>query len=285
MEKLQSRKGKGGSYWAAFIVILCCLLAIAAAVIGDGLKPISVMRIAFAAEDAGAGAAIGGGSVAAEEAEEAGADTEVEAETNGSSEDTPPRTTLHGYEDTIWGVTAPDGSVVTDYTWEMFAANVRESAKNGIRVRINGIDVVFPDQAPVMENGRVLVPMRPVFEHVCVQCRVRWDGETGAATVFDQKGRQVRFKPGEHSYTVTNADGSRRDYPLDVPAAIINGRVLLPLRVLLETFSYKVDWYDNYQRVDIQDSFPGWRKLMKPEEWKKALEEECIPCSLIREVP
>ncbi|MCL1805265.1 MAG: copper amine oxidase N-terminal domain-containing protein [Clostridiales bacterium] len=230
--------------------------------IGEGLKPVGMMRIALADKP----------------------EDEEETAVSAMAGETPEQTVLPGYENTKWGITAPDGSAVTDHTWEKHFEMVRESAKNGIRVRINGIDVDFPDQKPLMEQGRVLVPMRPVFEHVCVQCRVSWDGEAGVATVYDQKGRQVTFKPGELSYTVTNADGSVRLYPLDVPAAVVGGRVLLPLRALLETFSYKVDWYETHQRVDIQDSFPGWRKLMKPDEWKRALEEECLPCSLVREV-
>jgi hypothetical protein len=193
------------------------------------------------------------------------------------------RTVLPGYENTVWGETAPDGSAISGYTWEMRDANVREARKNGIRVRIEGFIVDFPDQGPVLEEGRVLVPMRPVFEHVFVQCRVEWDDTANQATVYDQRGRRVVFQPGEYSYTVINSDGGERIYPLDVPAAILNGRVLLPLRALLETFASKVSWYSYEHMVDIQDNRPGWRKLMSPDEWKEAMALDCIPCSLVRE--
>ena len=184
-------------------------------------------------------------------------------------------------EDTVWGATAPDGSVVSDYTWEMHMEARKERSKNGIRVRINGIDVEFPDQMPVVDQGRVLVPMRQVFEHVCVQCRVSWDSVENQATVLDQRGRRTVFQPGAMSYTVYYGDGRERKYVLDVPATVIDGRVLLPLRALMETFAFKVEWSDIDQRVDIQDSFPGWRKLMRPDEWKKSLEEECVPCAAL----
>jgi hypothetical protein len=153
----------------------------------------------------------------------------------------------------------------------MSAAASAAAAAKGIRVRINGLEVEFPDQAPVIAAGRVLVPMRPVFEHIFVQCRVSWDGAGQQAKVYDQKGREVVFRPGEKDYTVIESDGARRSYPLDAPAEIRAGRILLPLRALLETFSYKVDWLGDLRLADIQDTYPGWRQLMKPEEWRRLM--------------
>jgi hypothetical protein len=193
------------------------------------------------------------------------------------------RVVLPGYENTVWGVTKPDGSADSGYTWEMYDANVRELRANGIRVRIDGAMVEFPDQGPVLEAGRVLVPMRPVFEHARVQCRVEWDGAANQATVYDQRGRRVVFWPGEYSYTVIYDDGKVKTYPLDVPAAVRGGRVLLPLRALLETFAYKVAWYSYDEMVDIQDTHPAWRKLLSPEEWKEAMVADCVPCAFIKE--
>ncbi|MCL2121662.1 MAG: copper amine oxidase N-terminal domain-containing protein [Clostridiales bacterium] len=195
------------------------------------------------------------------------------------------RPVLKGYENTVWGVTGPDGQVISGYTWEMNAAAARERGKNGIRLKIKGNLVDFPDQQPVLEQGRVLVPMRPVFESVYVQCRVNWDSEANKATVLDQRGRQVVFVPGETSYTVIKSDGSQRIYPLDVPAKILEGRVMLPLRALLETFEFRVEWVEIEKLILVTDNLPSWRKLMKPEEWQKALEEDCVPCAQIKEAP
>jgi len=195
------------------------------------------------------------------------------------------RPVLKGYENTVWGVTGPDGQVISGFTWEMYDAAARERAKDGIRLKIDGIQIEFPDQKPVIEQGRVLVPMRPVFESYKVQCRVDWDAKAGKATVLDQRDRRTVFVPGENQYSVIYPDGAEKVYPLDVPATIINGRVLLPLRALLENFQYQVQWWGDEQLILAFDRHPGWRKLMKPDAWQKTLEEDCVPCALIKEAP
>ena len=194
-----------------------------------------------------------------------------------------PRVALPGYEDTVWGVTAPDGSAASGYTWEMYWEEARERGKNGVSVRINGFEVAFPDQKPVIIEGRVLIPMRPVFEHSQVQCRVDWDAEANQASIRDQKGRLTIIRPGEAGFITILTDGREKVYPLDVPATILNGRVLLPLRALLEVFEFRVLWYDVEQLVDVQDTHPVWRKLVSPDAWKKAQEEDCVPCALVKE--
>jgi hypothetical protein len=114
---------------------------------------------------------------------------------------------------------------------------------------------------------------------------VVWEEESQQAVVTDQRGWRIIFRPGESSYTVIDAAGGERIRPLDVPALMREGRVFLPLRVLLETFSYKVDWLSWDRMVDIQDTYPGWRQLIPPAEWKKALAEECEVCPLIKVAP
>jgi len=127
--------------------------------------------------------------------------------------------------------------------------------------------------------------MRPVFESVHVQCRVYWDAEAGKATVIDQRDRRTVFIPGENSYTVLYPEGITKVHSLDVPAMVIDGRVMLPLRALLENFAYKVHWNDDEQRIVVNDNRPSWRRLMKPDAWAKALEEDCVPCALVKEAP
>lgn len=189
---------------------------------------------------------------------------------------------LPGYENTVWGVTAADGQAVSGLTPQK-AAEPAQERRRGIRVRVGGQEVAFPDELPLLEKGRVLVPLRPILESEYVQCRVRWQEESLQAVVANQKGRQVIFQPGESSYRVVEEGGESGSYPLDVPALLKEGRVFLPLRVLLETFAYKVAWLESEQMVDIQDTYPGWRRLLPPAQWKKVLEEDCKPCSLLKE--
>ena len=200
---------------------------------------------------------------------------------SGQAEKEDPWATLKlpGYENTVRGVTGPDGQVISGYTWEMYRANLLEKIKKeGIRVKIDQNQIKFPDQKPVMIDGRVLVPMRPVFESEWVQCRVYWNEEVGEATVMDQRGRKIVFKPGEYSYRVIHPDGAVEEKPLDVPAMIIDGRVLLPTRALFGQIVFKVEWDEFEQCVYAKSIWTRWRKMLPRDEWLKSLEEECAPC-------
>ena len=185
---------------------------------------------------------------------------------------------LPGYENTKRGVTGPDGRVISGYTWEMYYENQLEQAKSGIRVIVDGKQLEFPDGKPTVVDGRVLVPLRPVFESTKVQCRVSWDDEKREATILDQRGRKTVVGIGDTHYTVAMPEGGERTYSLDVPATIIEGRVMLPLRAILENFQFRVDWQEASKTIYVMDRLPSWRKLLSAEEWSAALKDDCVPC-------
>lgn len=113
----------------------------------------------------------------------------------------------------------------------------------GYRVRLNGAYLLF-DQAPVNHGGRVLVPMRGIFE--ALGAEVSWNDKTKTATGI-LGGRQVSLTVGE---TTAYADGSVIE--LDVPAVIVNGRTLVPVRFIAESLNAKVDWYGEIKTVGIE---------------------------------
>ena len=49
-------------------------------------------------------------------------------------------------------------------------------APRSIRATVNGENVYFPDVQPAMVNGRVMVPLRGVFEHM--GAHVMWNSAT-----------------------------------------------------------------------------------------------------------
>lgn len=100
------------------------------------------------------------------------------------------------------------------------------------------------DSLPVVENGRTLVPMRLIFEQLGMQ--VEWDQETQTAAAAG--GGQ------SCSFTVDSAAAqvNGQEYALDVPARLIDGRVLVPVRVLAEGLGYNVDWDGENRTVSIQ---------------------------------
>ena len=87
---------------------------------------------------------------------------------------------------------------------------------------------------PVIENGSMLVPMRFLFEQMGAD--VEWNQETQTATAtLDNKA--VTF-----SIDNVNARINNKPAKMDVPARLVNGKTMVPLRFLSENMGYDVDW-------------------------------------------
>jgi len=114
-----------------------------------------------------------------------------------------------------------------------------------IDVQVNGREVVFDGQGPVIIEGRTIVPIRGVFEALGFE--IGWDAVTQTATLSG-RGHLIRVGVGRDTFVV---DGTIM--PLDVPAMIIEGRILLPIRKVLESVDIIVDWDDENAMVRIRD--------------------------------
>ena len=129
------------------------------------------------------------------------------------------------------------------------------SAVDNITVLVNGQEVLFPDQRPVIVEDRTLVPVRGVFE--AIGFVVDWDEETSTALLSDSEGVfNISIRIGEPHFNVGvfNPDmpvGHASIVELDVPAQIIGGRTMLPLRAVLESVGYQFDWDETTRTVSI----------------------------------
>lgn len=107
------------------------------------------------------------------------------------------------------------------------------------------------DQSPVIIQDRTFVPMRAIFEALGMS--VEWDDST--KTVIAQGGSTILgLTVGDYNlYRLTN---NNRDavFTLDVPAVIINGRTLVPLRALGEALDADVGWDSNTNTVTIANA-------------------------------
>lgn len=116
-------------------------------------------------------------------------------------------------------------------------------AAQQITVKINDQKVQFLGTQPKMRGDRVLVPLRGVFEQM--GATVDWNKET--QTVFAQKGNKtVRLRIGANTVQVDD-----RNVDLDVPAQMIGGRTMVPIRFISETLGAQVGWNDNAELVSI----------------------------------
>jgi hypothetical protein len=113
-----------------------------------------------------------------------------------------------------------------------------------IRATVDNNLVSFPDVQPIMSDGRVMVPVRGVFEHM--NANVVWDADTH--TVVAQRGNDtIRLRVNAYSATIND-----RHVSLDTPAAIYNGRTMVPLRFLSEALGATVEWVAATRTVEIR---------------------------------
>ena len=133
------------------------------------------------------------------------------------------------------------------------AAPIAVYANDEIRVTVDGMPVTFAQQAPVIVENRTLVPVRGVFEQLGFV--VTWNPNTRTATLT-RSDYTIVITIGSNVFTT---NGTR--HTLDVPAQIINDATMLPLRAVLESIGYRLDWVPATHTVLImtEDSLVGSR--------------------------
>jgi hypothetical protein len=113
------------------------------------------------------------------------------------------------------------------------AVTLPASGQGAVRVFVDGDPVAF-DQPPVIQGSRVLVPLRGIFEKM--GATVEWRPAT--RTVLAASGSTlVELQIGSR---IARVNGS--PVTLDVPAMIIGGRTLVPLRFISESLGAQVQW-------------------------------------------
>ncbi|MFY9174800.1 MAG: copper amine oxidase N-terminal domain-containing protein [Peptococcia bacterium] len=110
-----------------------------------------------------------------------------------------------------------------------------------ISVTINGDKLSF-DVPPVIENGRTLVPVRVIFEAL------------GAEVTYNAASKTVAALKGDTVIILKIGGGANvngKNIDLDVPAKIVDGRTLVPLRFISESLGATVNYDPATQSVKI----------------------------------
>lgn len=98
-------------------------------------------------------------------------------------------------------------------------------------------------QPPIIENGRTLVPFRAIFNVLGLE--VDWHEDTRTVTAYNDNIKVILKINSNIAYVNGNP------VSLDVPAKIVNGRTLVPLRFVSESLGRIVDWDGSIRRVYI----------------------------------
>ncbi|MHC1722584.1 MAG: N-acetylmuramoyl-L-alanine amidase [Aminipila sp.] len=122
------------------------------------------------------------------------------------------------------------------------AKPVAAATHDDVNLVINNKEVAS-DVMPIIQNDRTLVPARAVFE--ALGGKVEWDQSTYTVTVKCDND-VVILKINNKVATVNGADKM-----LDVPATIIQGRTMIPVRFVAEELGFLVGWVDSTRTVTI----------------------------------
>ena len=99
-----------------------------------------------------------------------------------------------------------------------------------------------PDAPVIVDNNRMLAPLRSIFE--ALGANVRWDENTQTVTAT-KDNIEIKIIIGGLAYK------DNQPVKLDVPAKILNNHTMVSIRFVSEALGAKVDWYEEYQTVLI----------------------------------
>ena len=166
-----------------------------------------------------------------------------------------PANVAHAYEDMYIDEYAYESEDAYEYEYAYIDEYLYEAppAYSIVNVSIEGEPVEFDGQQAILIDGRVLVPVRGLFEMLDFQ--VYWDYEAREATISTLYVTIV-IAEGSETFTVGGTS-----YNLDVPAQIINGSMMVPIRLTLESAGFYLGWEPATQTALISSS-----PLPEPEE-------------------
>jgi|GEM_PF-3692045 Copper amine oxidase N-terminal domain. len=114
-------------------------------------------------------------------------------------------------------------------------------AGNSPSVYLDGQELSF-DVPPVVVDGRLLVPLSGIFE--ALNLRVYWKEPN--IVMCQETGEDLWLEVGSNTCWIR-----QKQVDLDVPAQIIDGRVMVPMRIVAEAAACKVAYDANNNRVTI----------------------------------
>ena len=119
--------------------------------------------------------------------------------------------------------------------------------QNDTAVFCNSEQVEF-DVQPIEENGRLLVPVRAIFEELGAE--VTYDDGDGVITATNDERTVVMQIDNPEMGNGTEV------FTLEVAPKLVNDRTLVPLRAVAEAFDCKVEWIEGLNRAVIDPPQP-----------------------------
>lgn len=141
------------------------------------------------------------------------------------------------------------------------------AANDNISVYVNNEKVSF-DVQPQTINGRTMVPMRAIFEKLGAEVFFFSD-EQAIVAVKENLGLVIYLNQEIGGLYDANTDEIIKIIKFDTPATVVNGRTLVPIRTISDSFGYDVKWDNQTKSISIvspdvskpKDIFAGYTKI------------------------
>ena len=126
-----------------------------------------------------------------------------------------------------------------------YDGKIHDYSEEKIHIIIDSQPIEEFKMEPVIINGRVLVSLRDVFEKM------------NAQILWNDKEREVTIKKGNNTiiFKIDSKEAIKNSIDvinLDVPAKIINGYTMIPIRAISDSICYNVEWDNNIRTVIIE---------------------------------
>lgn len=117
-----------------------------------------------------------------------------------------------------------------------------------IKLWING-NYIPTDVTPIIENERTLVPLRIISENLGLN--VEWNGDSKQALISNPLDNL------NYIFEIDKAEYAKGDtkISMDVAPKIVQGRTLVPIRVIAEAFGQKINWDSENKTVVIGEGY------------------------------
>ena len=125
----------------------------------------------------------------------------------------------------------------------MLIPSINVFGADPVYVKLNGVSINYDDAQPQIMNQRAMVPFRKTAE--TLGATVDWNKQTETATLT--KGDRVVVHTMRSSVVTVNGKAST----FDTPSAVIQDRMMMPVRMLSEALGNPVTWDNSTRTVNI----------------------------------
>lgn len=116
-----------------------------------------------------------------------------------------------------------------------------------ISIVLHGRELVL-DQAPIVGNGRTLVPLRAIGE--ALGARVDWN-QTAQTATLALNGREVQVTVGSNRVVIAEPGQVGKVIYSDIAPVVAGSRTLVPVRVIAECLGLQVGWNETTNTVTL----------------------------------